>query len=373
MAPPFDDDAVARPTATSSAASTCSCRSRSSRRRTGCRRPGPVMLGVGAAEGRRQRRDARTPISTSSPPQRGRWPRIRKTAGRVAQHRPRRAGAGDRRRNVAAGAAAAVRVGRRRAADRVRQRQPAAAGARDRSPEGDRAARGARREPRRGHPSADGRSGADGGRPRRRSASCSDAGRWPAWRGCSRRRCRSRRTCRSTARVLLFTGGVAVAGRDAVRAGAGAARRRGPTSAACCRPASAARPAPGAGLRDVLVVVEMALSVALVAVSALLIQSLLAVQQVPLGFDPSNVFTLQFRLPQSKYSKPEDIARFFKSAIENVRAVPGVRVGGAGAGGAVQRQRRHGRLCRRGKSGAGSGVSCRRRASTSSRRTTSRR
>jgi putative ABC transport system permease protein len=87
------------------------------------------------------------------------------------------------------------------------------------------------------------------------------------------------------------------------------------------------RRASGAGrrTRDILAVVEMAMSVALVAVSALLIQSLLAVQQVPLGFDPSNVFTLQFRLPQSKYSKPEDIALFFRNAIERVRAVPGVQ------------------------------------------------
>ena len=37
------------------------------------------------------------------------------------------------------------------------------------------------------------------------------------------------------------------------------------------------------------------------------------------------MFTLQFRLPQTKYAKPEDIARFFKSAIERVRAVPGVQ------------------------------------------------
>jgi putative ABC transport system permease protein len=87
------------------------------------------------------------------------------------------------------------------------------------------------------------------------------------------------------------------------------------------------RRASGAGhfTRDVLMVAEMAMSVALVAISALLIQSLLAVQQVPLGFDPSNVFTLQFRLPQNKYSKPEDIARFFRGAIERVRAVPGVQ------------------------------------------------
>jgi len=71
-------------------------------------------------------------------------------------------------------------------------------------------------------------------------------------------------------------------------------------------------------------VLEIALSVTLVAVSELLIQSLMAVQRAPLGFDPSNVFTLQFRLPQTKYQKPDDIARFFKNAIERVRAVPGV-------------------------------------------------
>lgn len=66
------------------------------------------------------------------------------------------------------------------------------------------------------------------------------------------------------------------------------------------------------------------MSVALVAMSALLIQSLIAVQNVPLGFDKSNVFTLQFRLPQTKYAKPDDIARFFRQAIERVRAIPGV-------------------------------------------------
>lgn len=83
--------------------------------------------------------------------------------------------------------------------------------------------------------------------------------------------------------------------------------------------------ASGRRTRDALVVAEMAMSVALVALSVLLIQSLLAVQNAPLGFDPADVFTLQFRLPQTKYATPQDIARFFKSAIEHVRAVPGVQ------------------------------------------------
>ena len=126
------------------------------------------------------------------------------------------------------------------------------------------------------------------------------------------------------ASVLLFTGGIAVA--SAMLCGLAPALRSARHDISRVLQAGFRR-ASGEGrrLRDVLVVVEMALSVTLVAVSALLIQSLLAVQQVPLGFDPSNTFTLQFRLPQSKYSKPEDISRFFKSAIENVRAIPGVQ------------------------------------------------
>ena len=120
-------------------------------------------------------------------------------------------------------------------------------------------------------------------------------------------------------------------------------------------------------------VVEVAFSVTLVAVSVLLIQSLLAVQQAPLGFDQSNVFTLQFRLPQNKYPKPENIARFFKSAIENVRAVPGVESAALVRARAVQRQRRHGRLRGRGPAGAGSGIGAASALPSSSRPTTSRR
>jgi putative ABC transport system permease protein len=124
--------------------------------------------------------------------------------------------------------------------------------------------------------------------------------------------------------VLLFTGAVALL--VATLCGlAPAVRTARPDISRVLQ--AGFRRASGAGrrTRDILAVVEMAMSVALVAVSALLIQSLLAVQQVPLGFDPANVFTLQFRLPQTKYSRPEDIALFFRNAIERVRAVPGVQ------------------------------------------------
>jgi predicted permease len=76
--------------------------------------------------------------------------------------------------------------------------------------------------------------------------------------------------------------------------------------------------------RDALVVAEIALSVTLVAMSGLLIQSMLSLQRVKVGFDGSNVLTLQFRLPATKYATPDAIARFFRTAIAQVRAVPGV-------------------------------------------------
>jgi len=124
--------------------------------------------------------------------------------------------------------------------------------------------------------------------------------------------------------VLAFTGGVAILV-TMVCALVPALRAARPDLARTLQAGSRRTSSSGRRTRDLLVVAEIAMSVALVAVSALLIQSLLAVQRVPLGFDPENVFTLQFRLPQNKYPKPDDIARFFKAAIEEVRAVPGVQ------------------------------------------------
>jgi putative ABC transport system permease protein len=78
-------------------------------------------------------------------------------------------------------------------------------------------------------------------------------------------------------------------------------------------------------VRDGFVVAQIALCVGLIAVSGLLIQTLLAQQRVTVGFDTSNVFTLQFRLPATKYKTPEEIARFFEQSIARVREVPGVQ------------------------------------------------
>ena len=125
------------------------------------------------------------------------------------------------------------------------------------------------------------------------------------------------------AAVLLFSGGVAVLV-SMLCAVVPALRTARPDLARVLQAGFRRASGGGRRTREVFMVVEMALSVALVAVSALLIQSLLAVQRAPLGFDSSNVLTLEFRLPLTKYPKPDDIARFFSAAIERVRAVPGI-------------------------------------------------
>jgi putative ABC transport system permease protein len=124
------------------------------------------------------------------------------------------------------------------------------------------------------------------------------------------------------ARVLCFTVGIGTA--VALLCGLAPAVRV--SRADLSHVLQGARRATGTGraTRDWLVVAEIALSVALVAVSGLLIQSMLALQKVHLGFDSRNVLTLQFRLPASKYATPEDIARLFQEAIAHVRLAPGV-------------------------------------------------
>jgi putative ABC transport system permease protein len=77
-------------------------------------------------------------------------------------------------------------------------------------------------------------------------------------------------------------------------------------------------------MRGVFVVAQIALSVVLLVGAGLLARTLMKLQQVDLGFDTSNLLTMEFRLPATKYSEPQQISEFFTRAIAEIRSVPGV-------------------------------------------------
>ena len=81
----------------------------------------------------------------------------------------------------------------------------------------------------------------------------------------------------------------------------------------------------GIEMRGVFVVVQLALSIVLLIGAGLLSRTLVKLQQVDLGFDPSNLLTMEFRLPAAKYSQPRQISDFFTRAIAEIRSVSGVR------------------------------------------------
>ena len=78
-------------------------------------------------------------------------------------------------------------------------------------------------------------------------------------------------------------------------------------------------------MRGVFVVAQLALSIVLLVGAGLLTRTLVKLQQVDLGFDTSNLLTMEFRLPATKYSQPQQISGFFTLAIAEIRSVPGVR------------------------------------------------
>ena len=76
--------------------------------------------------------------------------------------------------------------------------------------------------------------------------------------------------------------------------------------------------------RSTLVVVQLALSLVLLATAGLLTRSLQALQRVDPGFDGDNLLTAQFRLPVAKYDSPVKIWAMFERTVAELRAIPGV-------------------------------------------------
>ena len=82
--------------------------------------------------------------------------------------------------------------------------------------------------------------------------------------------------------------------------------------------------------RSALIVAEVALSVALLGASSLLIRSYLKLASADPGFSPA---TLTFKIDlDERYSTPEQSARFYRNILSKFRAIPGVRHAGESTG-----------------------------------------
>ena len=81
-------------------------------------------------------------------------------------------------------------------------------------------------------------------------------------------------------------------------------------------------------LRRWLLSLEVGLTVILLVGAGLLLKSYERLRSVDMGCVTKNVLTMQFSLPEEKYSQPVQRANFFSDLIERVRSLPGVRTAG---------------------------------------------
>ncbi len=82
-------------------------------------------------------------------------------------------------------------------------------------------------------------------------------------------------------------------------------------------------------LRNSLVILEVALAVVLLVGAGLLIRSYAQLQGVDPGFNAQNVLTMGVRLPRLKYDNDQKRVNFFRQAIAQMQALPGVESVGA--------------------------------------------
>jgi predicted permease len=82
-------------------------------------------------------------------------------------------------------------------------------------------------------------------------------------------------------------------------------------------------------LRNALVIAETAFSLLLVAGAGLLLRSFAQILKVDPGFRPEGVLTLRVALPDSIYSKPEQVRAFYTDLVDRVQRLPAVQSAGA--------------------------------------------
>ena len=84
-----------------------------------------------------------------------------------------------------------------------------------------------------------------------------------------------------------------------------------------------------ARLRSSFVVAEVAFALVITSATAALVQSLIGLERVHLGFRPDSVFVARLSLPPNRYRTPSELARFSTKLSERLTGAPGVVTAGA--------------------------------------------
>ena len=80
----------------------------------------------------------------------------------------------------------------------------------------------------------------------------------------------------------------------------------------------------GAGTRDALVVLEVALALVLLVGAGLMLKTVARLRAVDIGFRPDHLLTMRSTLPRVKYSVPAKRIGFYHRVLDGARALPGV-------------------------------------------------
>ncbi|HLY60819.1 MAG TPA: ABC transporter permease [Terriglobia bacterium] len=82
------------------------------------------------------------------------------------------------------------------------------------------------------------------------------------------------------------------------------------------------------GIRNVLVVSEIAMALVLLIGSGVLMRSFIRLMNVDPGFDPQNVLTMNVELPDSRYANETQMIAFEQNALDRLAKLPGVHYAG---------------------------------------------
>jgi putative ABC transport system permease protein len=85
-------------------------------------------------------------------------------------------------------------------------------------------------------------------------------------------------------------------------------------------------------LRDGMVITSVALSLVLLVGAGLMSRTMLALQDVEIGFPPDRILSLRIPLPEKQYSGKERRLAFFNELLDRVKSLPGVRAVGFNTG-----------------------------------------